>query len=173
LGHDQGGRVPLRILVAEDNQVNQKLAQKILQKMGYRADIAGNGLEVAESVDRPQYDVVLMDLHIPEMDGIEATRRILQKYPKEYRPSIIAVTVDAMQGDRELCISAGMDDYISKPIQIAELQEAQERSAKPVVRETPDTQGAVAVDRNVLDELKALADEGDPGFLSGLIDTYL
>lgn len=167
------GRVPLRILVAEDNQVNQKLAQKILQKMGYRADLAGNGLEAVESVDRQQYDVVLMDLHMPEMDGMEATRRITQKYPKEKRPRIIAVTADAMQGDRELCIAAGMDDYISKPIQIAELQKALERSGKPVAGEQPAEQGPVVVDQKVLDELKGLADEGDPDFLKGLIDSYL
>jgi CheY-like chemotaxis protein len=164
-------RVPLRILVAEDNAVNQKLAQKILQKMGYRADLAGNGLEAVESVDRQQYDVVLMDLHMPEMDGIEATRRIVQKYPKEKRPRIIAVTADAMQGDRELCIAAGMDDYISKPIQIAELQHALVKSGKP--EEQPAEQGLFAVDRNVLDELKELADEDDPDFLKGLIDSYL
>lgn len=166
-------RVPLRILIAEDNQVNQKLAQKILQKMGYRADLAGNGLEAVESVDRQQYDVVLMDLHMPEMDGIEATRRIVQKYPKEKRPRIIAVTADAMQGDRELCIAAGMDDYISKPIQITELQKVLEQSGKPVAGEEPAEQGPVAVDQKVLDELKGLADEGDPDFLKGLIDSYL
>jgi PAS domain S-box-containing protein len=165
-------RVPLRILVVEDNQVNQKLAQKILQKMGYRSDLAGNGLEAVESVDRQQYDVVLMDLHMPELDGIEATRRIVQKYSKEKRPRIIAVTADAMQGDRELCIAAGMDDYISKPIRIAELQKALERSGKPVAEEQPAEQGPVAVDRKVLDELKELADEGDTGFLKGLIDSY-
>jgi PAS domain S-box-containing protein len=170
---DLAKRVPLRILIAEDNQVNQKLAQKILQKMGYRADLAGNGLEAVESVDRQQYDVVLMDLHMPEMDGIEATRRIVQKYPKEKRPRIIAVTADAMQGDRELCIAAGMDDYISKPIQIAELQRALEKSGKPVAEEQPAEQGPVAVDRNVIDELKELADEGDPGFLRELIESYL
>ena len=166
-------RVPLRILIAEDNQVNQKLAQKILQKMGYRADLAGNGLEAVESVGRQQYDVVLMDLHMPEMDGIEATRRIMQKFPSEKRPRIIAVTADAMQGDRELCIAAGMDDYISKPIRIAELQKALERSGRPVAPEHPAEHEPVVVDRKVLDELKELADEGEPDFLRGLIASYL
>ncbi len=170
---DLAKRVPLRILVAEDNQVNQKLAQKILQKMGYRSDLAGNGLEAVESVDRQQYDVVLMDLHMPEMDGIEATRRIVQKYRKEERPRIIAVTADAMQGDRELCIAAGMDDYISKPIQIAELQKALENSGKLIIEEKPAEQGEGSVDQKILQELKALADDGEPGFLKDLIDSYV
>ena len=166
-------RVPLKILIAEDNQVNQKLAQKILQKMGYRSDLAGNGLEAVESVDRQRYDVVLMDLHMPEMDGIEATKLIVKKYPADKRPRIIAVTADAMQGDRELCIAAGMDDYISKPIQIAELQKVLERSGMPVAEAQPAEQGPVAVDRAILDELKTLADESDPDFLKGLIDSYI
>ena len=171
--HDLAQRVPLRILVAEDNQVNQKLAQKILQKMGYRADLAGNGLEAVESVDRQQYDVVLMDLHMPEMDGIEATRRIVRKYPKGTRPRIIAVTADAMQGDRELCIAAGMDDYISKPIRIDELQKALERSGKPAMGKPTADGDSDAVDEKVLLELKELADEGDQAFLAGLIESYL
>jgi PAS domain S-box-containing protein len=170
---DLAKRLPLRILVAEDNQVNQKIAQKILQKMGYRADLAGNGLEAIESVHRQHYDVVLMDLHMPEMDGIEATRRIVEGYPKKKRPRIIAVTADAMEGDRERCMGAGMDDYISKPIQIAELQKALERAGKPVLHGQPAGQGQGIVDYSVLNELNALADEGDSSFLKGLIDSYL
>ena len=111
-------RHPLRILLAEDNMVNQKLALRILQQMGYRADLASNGLEAVESVARQDYDVVLMDVQMPEMDGLEAARRITAKYQPERRPRIIAMTANAMQGDREECLAAGMDDYVTKPIRV-------------------------------------------------------
>ena len=109
---------PLRILLAEDNVVNQKLALRILQQMGYRADLASNGLEAIESVRRQIYDVVLMDVQMPEMDGLEASRRITAKWPAGQRPRIVAMTANAMQGDREQCLAAGMDDYVTKPIRV-------------------------------------------------------
>jgi CheY-like chemotaxis protein len=115
---------PLRILVAEDNAVNQKLALRILQQMGYRADLASNGIEAIESVERQTYDVVLMDVQMPEMDGLEASRRITGRWKPEERPRIVAMTANAMQGDREMCIAAGMDDYITKPIRVEQLVEA-------------------------------------------------
>jgi GAF domain-containing protein/CheY-like chemotaxis protein len=114
-------RHPLRILLAEDNVVNQKLALRLLQQMGYRADVASNGIEAIESVARQTYDVVLMDVQMPEMDGLEASRRITTKYPAGERPRIVAMTANAMQGDREECLAAGMDDYISKPIRVEAL----------------------------------------------------
>jgi CheY-like chemotaxis protein len=117
-------RHPLRILLAEDNAVNQKLALRILQQMGYRADLASNGLEAVESVGRQTYDVVLMDVQMPEMDGLEASRRITAKWPAGRRPRIVAMTANAMAGDREMCIDAGMDDYITKPIRVEQLVEA-------------------------------------------------
>jgi CheY-like chemotaxis protein len=116
-------RHPLRILLAEDNVVNQKLALRLLQQMGYRADLASNGIEAVESVGRQSYDVVLMDVQMPEMDGLEATRRITARWP-EKRPRIIAMTANAMQGDRETCLAAGMDDYVVKPIRVEALVEA-------------------------------------------------
>jgi GAF domain-containing protein/CheY-like chemotaxis protein/tetratricopeptide (TPR) repeat protein len=115
---------PLRILVAEDILVNQKLALRLLQQMGYRADIASNGLEAVQSVERQPYDVVLMDVQMPEMDGLEASRRICARWPRGQRPAIIAMTANAMQGDREMCLEAGMDDYVSKPIRPDELVKA-------------------------------------------------
>jgi PAS domain S-box-containing protein len=122
---------PDRILLAEDNAVNQKVALLMLNKNGFRADVAANGLEVLEAVRRQSYDVVLMDVQMPEMDGIEATRRLKQVRPDPaQRPWIIAVTANAMEGDREICIEAGMDDYISKPIKIPELLAALERARK-------------------------------------------
>jgi len=117
-------RHPLRILLAEDNVVNQKLALRILQQMGYRADLASNGLEAVESVGRQVYDVVLMDVQMPEMDGLEASRQITSKWPPGERPRIVAMTANAMAGDREMCLAAGMDDYITKPIRVDALVEA-------------------------------------------------
>jgi len=120
-------RHPLRILLAEDNVVNQKLAMRLLQQMGYRADLASNGLEAVESVQRQTYDVVLMDVQMPEMDGLEATRRLTAELPAGERPRIVAMTANAMQGDREMCLEAGMDDYITKPIRVDQLIESLNR----------------------------------------------
>ena len=117
-------RHPLRILLAEDNVVNQKLALRLLQQMGYRADLASNGVEAIESIARQPYDVVLMDVQMPEMDGLEATRRIVSRWPDGDRPRIVAMTANAMQGDREACLAAGMDDYVVKPIRVDALVEA-------------------------------------------------
>jgi len=113
--------LPLKILVAEDNIINQKLIIRILKKMGYEADIVNNGIEAILALERKKYNVVLMDVQMPEMDGLEATRIICKKIPAEKRPHIIAMTANAMQGDKEKCIKAGMHDYISKPININEL----------------------------------------------------
>jgi len=120
----QAARHPLRILLAEDNVVNQKLALRLLQQMGYRADLASNGLEAIESVQRQIYDVVLMDVQMPEMDGLEASRKINARWRPQERPRIIAMTANAMQGDRDMCLAAGMDDYLTKPIRVERLVEA-------------------------------------------------
>jgi GAF domain-containing protein/CheY-like chemotaxis protein/anti-sigma regulatory factor (Ser/Thr protein kinase) len=114
-------RFPLRILIAEDNAVNQKVALRVLQQLGYRADVASNGLEAIESVERQPYDVILMDVQMPEMDGLEATEKIVAKWAPKERPQIVAMTANALEGDREMCIEAGMDDYITKPIRVGDL----------------------------------------------------
>lgn len=111
----------LRILVAEDNVINQKVAVRILERFGYRADIAANGVEAIEAIRRQSYDLVFMDVHMPGMDGLEATRHICSEWPTG-RPKIIAMTADALQGDREQCLEAGMDGYISKPVRVEELR---------------------------------------------------
>jgi PAS domain S-box-containing protein len=116
--------MPLRILLAEDNLVNQQVALQLLKRMGYRADVAGNGLEVLDALSRQSYDVVFMDVQMPEMDGLTATRQICQQWSKNQRPQIIAMTANAMRGDREMCLEAGMDDYISKPIHVEDLVRA-------------------------------------------------
>jgi len=118
-----GTRHPLRILLAEDNAVNQKLAMRLFEQMGYRADLASNGLEAVDSLERQPYDVIFMDVQMPEMDGLEATRKIRAK-SNTPQPRIVAMTANAMQGDREMCLAAGMDDYISKPIRVNELVNA-------------------------------------------------
>ncbi|MEO7912376.1 MAG: response regulator [Roseiflexaceae bacterium] len=122
-------RLPLRILLAEDNVVNQKVALRTLERMGYRAEVAANGIEVLDALERQSYDVVLMDMQMPEMDGLEATRRICKRWIPTRRPRIIAMTANAMRGDREQCLDAGMDDYISKPVRIEDLVAALERCA--------------------------------------------
>jgi len=122
---------PLRILLAEDNAVNQKLALRILQQMGYRADVASNGIEAIECVERQPYDVILMDVQMPELDGLDATRRIRESRAPEAQPHIVAMTANAMREDREACFAAGMDDYVAKPISPDTLAEALAR-ARPL-----------------------------------------
>jgi len=113
--------IPLNVLLAEDNPVNQKVALMFLERMGYNADAVSNGLEAVNAVQNRNYDLVLMDLQMPEMDGLEASRRIRRTLPAERQPKIIALTANAMQGDREICLDAGMDDYISKPVKMHEI----------------------------------------------------
>ncbi|MBD2100295.1 response regulator [Leptolyngbya sp. FACHB-261] len=112
---------PLRILIAEDNVVNQKVALHLLKRLGYQADVVANGLEVLEALRRQSYDVVFMDVQMPEMDGLTATRHLCQEWSPSSRPWIIAMTANAMQGDRELCLEAGMNGYISKPVHLEDL----------------------------------------------------
>jgi len=123
-------KIPVRILVAEDNSINQKLISRLLTKFGYVAEIVANGLEVMEALGRQKYDIIFMDMQMPEMDGLEATRQIIKKYGQKKRPKIIALTANTIQGDRERCIDAGMDDYISKPIQVNEIRTALEKWGK-------------------------------------------
>jgi CheY-like chemotaxis protein len=129
---DAGKRAPtassLRILLAEDNAVNQKVALRLLKQLGYGADVASNGLEALEALERQPYDVVLMDVQMPELDGLDASRRICERWPPETRPRIIAMTANAMAEDREACLAAGMDDYVAKPIRPEELENALSRA---------------------------------------------
>ncbi|HLK12829.1 MAG TPA: response regulator [Candidatus Binatia bacterium] len=122
-------RLPLRILLAEDNAVNQKVALRLLERMGYRADVAANGVEVLDALARQSYDVVLMDVQMPEMDGLAATRAIRERYPRPAGPRVVGMTANAMQGDREACLGAGMDDYVPKPVRTEDLVAALERCA--------------------------------------------
>ena len=143
---DLARRMPLRILLAEDNAVNQKVLLKMLARAGYAADVAGNGLEVLAALEHAPYDVVLMDVQMPEMDGLEATRGLRARGGDARQPYVIALTANAMQEDRDLCLAAGMDDYASKPVRPAELFAALERGARALGRvpEAPEDGQAVA-----------------------------
>ena len=123
-------RLPMQILLVEDNAVNQKVAMSILGRLGYRVDMAADGREALDAVQRRSYDVVLMDIQMPEMDGEEATMHIREQIPQDKQPHIVAMTAHALAGDRERYLKAGMDDYISKPVRVDELIRALERSVE-------------------------------------------
>jgi CheY-like chemotaxis protein/HPt (histidine-containing phosphotransfer) domain-containing protein len=185
-------QVPLRILVAEDNVVNQQLALLVLQKLGYRAEVTANGLEALQALEREPYDIVLMDVQMPTMDGLEATRRIHQRWPEGRRPYVIAATASAMQEEREACLAAGMDDYLSKPIRVDELAAALRRCRPPAAPPPPAPAGgpgegarvpperapqghpaiAVVLDPPALERLLETIGD-DRGLLTALIDTFL
>src|SRR3989440_5087779 len=184
-------RLPLHILLAEDNTVNQKLAVRLLERMGYRADVVANGMEVLEALQRQRYDVILMDVQMPEMDGLEASRIIHKDWPIEECPHIVALTANAMQGDREECLAAGMDDYLTKPIQIQALQEALERvglwapvhrhptrrlspvQTAPLTLETEkQAEFGPALDPTVLAELRQFQGEGEPDIVWELAEAF-
>lgn len=128
-------RLPLRILMADDNRVNQKVGSSFLERLGYRAEVVSNGLEVLQALERQPYDIVFLDVQMPEMDGYDAARELCRRWGDEDRPRIIAMTGNAMQGDREKCLEAGMDDYIAKPVRADDLRTALERWGRRVTRE--------------------------------------
>lgn len=186
---DMGRRLPLRILLAEDHITNQKLALYTLEKLGYRADVASNGLEVLEAFERQEYDVILMDMQMPEMDGLEATR-LIRGLPAGFnQPRIIAMTANVAREDRQACLDAGMDDYLPKPIRIEELIMALNKSQHvpaPGSASPPDTfvtdisakesnqQEIIfsTLDSAALDQLLKLVG-GDEGNYFKLIDSFL
>jgi signal transduction histidine kinase/DNA-binding response OmpR family regulator len=179
-----GRRFPLRILVAEDNTVNQQLALELLKRMGYRADIASNGVEALAAIRRQPYDAVLMDIEMPEMDGLAATRAI-RALTTVTQPRIVAMTANALQGDREQCLAAGMDDYVSKPIRVLELQKALIRVAlgqsaplhaagesATTTQSTVELDGAVVLDPAPLAELREVFGDGGRSTLDNLVASY-
>jgi PAS domain S-box-containing protein len=153
-------RAQLRILLAEDNELNRRLALRLLDKLGYGAEVVVNGLEALEELRRRPYDVVLMDVEMPEMDGLEAARRIHREWTAAERPRIIAMTANAMQGDRETCLAAGMDDYVSKPVDLDALAEALSRCARRAV-----------LDPKALERLGSTP--SDREFTAELVDAFL
>jgi len=181
LEETDGGLLP-RILLAEDNAVNREVAVQTLVKLGYRVDVAKDGLEAIETLSHAPYAVVLMDCQMPRMDGYEATARIRQHEGEGHRTPIVAMTAHALQGEREKCLAAGMDDYISKPFQPDELDAVLERWI-PQMPPTPeasaleetdgakDTEGAI--DSAVLLNLRLLQQGSKPSFLDRLIKVFL
>jgi PAS domain S-box-containing protein len=159
---ERSARPLLRILVAEDNAVNQRLTLLLLEKLGCAADVVANGVEALDALERGPYDVILMDVEMPEMDGREATRRILRTWSSDERPRIIAMTASAMPGDREACLAAGMDDYLTKPVQLDELRQALERC-------TSYADGVL--DPEAFEKLRLRT--GDADFTAELVDVFL
>jgi signal transduction histidine kinase/CheY-like chemotaxis protein len=161
----------LRILLAEDNAVNQKVALQLLDRLGYGADVASNGVEALEALERQPYDVVLMDVQMPELDGLDASRRICERWPAEVRPRIIAMTANALPEDREACFAAGMDDYVAKPIRPNELAEALSCSRPLSDTRTANAEGGgTSLDASAFESLREL---GGESFLAEVIDTFL
>jgi CheY-like chemotaxis protein len=164
-------RSALRILLAEDNPMNQKVALRLLERLGYGADVATNGLEAIEALERRPYDVVLMDVQMPHLDGLDATRQICERWPEESRPRIVAMTANALPEDREACFAAGMNDYVAKPIRAEELAAALKR-VKPLANGDGGSAavGYVSLDDGALGDLRDL---GGDEFLSEVIEAFL
>jgi len=172
----------LRLLLADDNPINQKVGQSVLQRLGYRADIVTNGLEVLQALENKAYDVLFLDVQMPEMDGLEAARRICQRWPLEKRPRIIAMTGNALVGDREKCLEAGMDDYITKPIRVGDLQAALERWGTAQRGRKTDTSFLARsrtlpsdqlLDPAIISELRGMPPSNGVSMLQELIDLFL
>src|SRR5207248_11023658 len=158
-------------LRADEQAMSQEVALRVVEKLGYQADVAGNGLEAIEALERQPYDVGLMDVEMPELGGLDATRQICERWSEETRPHIVAMTANALPEDREACFAAGMNDYVAKPIRAEELVAALKR-AKPLA----DDGGAAATLTHVsLDDgaLENLRDLGGDEFLGEEVDAFL
>ena len=167
-------RLPLQVLVAEDNIVNQRVALLLLQRLGYQADLASNGLEVIDAVERKGYDVVLMDIQMPEMDGLQAARWIAQRRGPTGSPRIIAMTANAMPGDSARYLAAGIDAYITKPVEVEALASALSRAAQEcVARASDDMPGAAVLDLSRLAHLHAMQLPSKPTLVHELMDMFM
>lgn len=166
---------PLRVLLAEDNPINQKVALRQLQKLGYSVDAVANGLEALKAQRAIKYDVILMDCQMPEMDGFEATRRIrVEEAELRLPPShIIAMTANALAGDRELCLAAGMDDYLSKPVRVEALSAALRRGVEKTTMERVQESKEPLLNAETVQGLRELRMPGEPDPISELVDLFL
>ncbi len=181
LDSDFARRLPLRVLLADDNPINQKVGVSVLHKLGYRSDVASNGLEVIQALENKTYDVLLLDVQMPEMDGLECTRQICHRWTRDKRPVIIAMTGNALLGDREKCLAAGMDDYIAKPVRIAELQTTLERwgPTKMLKHDTsyflrhPQSLSPGLLDDTIINDLRDMPPTNGMSMLRELIDLYI
>ncbi len=160
----------LRILLAEDNAMNQKVALRLLERLGYRADVVWNGLEAVAALEGELYDVVLMDVQMPELDGLDASRRICERWPGDSRPRIIAMTANALPEDREACFAAGMDDYLAKPIRSDELTAALKRAQPRRHRDGGSSESEMSLEAAALQSLRDL---GGAEFIAEVVDVFL
>jgi signal transduction histidine kinase/DNA-binding response OmpR family regulator len=164
-------RLPLHILLAEDNSVNQMVGLLMLERLGYLVDVAGNGSEVLEALYRKPYDLILMDVQMPGMDGLEATRRIRSEFPTERQPRIVALTANVLREQREACLAAGMDDFVQKPVAFSDLRAALARGARePAV--TP-VAGPSPLDPSHLESLRRLAEVTGKPLVRQIVESYL
>ncbi len=173
-----GGILPLRILLAEDNSVNQKVALLMLERLGYRADVAGDGYEALAAVRRQQYDLVLMDVHMPGMDGLEATRHIRAEVPADHQPHIVAITANVLFEYREACLAAGMNDFLPKPVMLTDLRAALLRSRgtapeAPEEKAHPVTDPSSSFDPGPLESLRRLSQIAGRPILKEILENYL
>lgn len=168
-------RIPLKILIAEDNAVNQKVTMKILDKMGYRADVASNGLEVIDAVKRIPYDIILMDILMPELDGYDAAKMLRNENTVVHKPKIIALTANAVSGEKDKCLDAGMDDFISKPVRPADLKEKLLKWGETIKQEKMEMYkiSPFIIDENKVPFLHDNETTEDLDFLFELIDIYI
>lgn len=162
----------VRILLAEDNLVNQQVALRMLERLGLSADVVANGYEALAALERQDYDIVLMDVQMPEMDGLEATRHLRATLPEARQPYIVAMTAGAMVGDREACLAAGMNDYISKPVQRDDLLAALQRACDSPACQTAAPEGRTILDKAAIDRLRADLGTLFAEDLVMLIETY-
>ena len=185
-----GARLPLKILLADDNPANQKVALQIMARMGYRADVAANGIEILEAVRSKPYDILLTDVHMPLMDGLEAARRICEDYPPARRPRIIAMTASAMPEDRDQCFRAGMDDFVVKPVRIEDLQSvlvrwgitqhgagaksfSDQKKTGPMINQSVEAAHTDAINLAGLLKLREMQEEGEDNIIKQLIELFL
>lgn len=178
-------RLPLRLMLADDNIINQKVGVKMLQRLGYRPEVAANGVEVLKLLEQQPFDIIFLDVQMPEMDGLEAARRIHAQWQDLRRPRLIAMTGNALEGDREKCLEAGMDDYVAKPVRISELQSVIERwgqarltSLATFGNATPADAAAAQpeqplMDATILAELSEMKSKDGVPLLYELIDLFM
>lgn len=184
VGKKLGEEIPVKIMVAEDNLINQKLVQNIFEGLGYKPVIVSNGLQVIEQIKKAKFDIIFMDVQMPEMDGLEATRYIIEKFDPSRKPVIVAMTAFALEGDKAKCIEAGMDDYISKPFMVEEIVERirkwglaqNKKTAETMATETSESkqiQKQVLLDEKVLNRLREMAASADMDFFGEVIRMFI
>lgn len=171
---------PARILIAEDNDINRLLATKLFARLGYEIEAAANGREALDSVLRNRYDIVFMDVQMPEMDGLEATREIRKQVPEQEQPVIIAMTAFATPEDRDLCMDSGMNDYVPKPVTLEDMERmirkwtgSKRQESTQAAREKLNGKDNLLLDQEAIRRLVDIGKQTDPGFLQQVLDMFM